>query len=417
LGVLSRLRMAAEMAVFGEVQKSGDAGGWLVRMVGGKTEAGVPVNEWISITYPAVWACVTLIADTIAQLPVDLLRHTSRGRELVNDHPAAALLNESANRDMTASVVRGTQQTHALLWGNGYAEIQRNRRQELIGLWPLMPEATRPDLMRFERDRALVYRTNIEGRTYDLEQDRVLHIKGVTHDGICGLSPIAVARDAVGLGLAMGKFGSMFFANDSKSGGFLLHPGKLGDKAIKNIRDSFNEQGGPDNAFNVKVLEEGTRFVTTTIPPDDAQFLQSRSFQTSEIARIYRVPLVMLQMIEGSTVWGTGIETILIAFTRFTIRPWLVGWEQELRRKLLTEDERRAGFYFKFNINALLAGDSAARASFYNTMVNIGAMTRNEVRALEDLNPRDGLDEPLVPANMQTSRQLEEGGQNAAPDA
>lgn len=399
---LERMRRAAEVAMFGDVQKTGATDGWLFRAIGGgKTDSGVPVSEWTALNLPVVWACVTLISDTVAQLPVDLFRREGERRIPQPDHPAFRILNGSANRDMGSAVQRNAQQMHALLWGNGYAEIQRNRRQELIGLWPLRPECTWPDTGMIGLRRELFYRTLIEGRSYEIEQDRMLHLKGQTYDGICGLSPITVARQAVGLGLAMEKFGSKFFANDAKSGGFLSHPAKLGDQAVKNIQDSFSAQGGPDNAFKVKVLEEGMKYMPTTIPPEDAQFLESRSFQASEIARIYRVPLIMLQMIEGSTVWGTGIEQILIAFARFTLRPWLVRWEEELNRKLLTEAERNQGFYFRFNMNALLAGDSAARSAFYNTLITIGVMTRNEARALEDMNPIDGLDEPLMQANMQ----------------
>lgn len=399
-----------DAASFGETAPVSSDSGWLMRAIGGgKTDAGVSVSQFNSLTLPVVWACVTLIADTVAQMPVDVLRRTERGRDAQPDHPAAQLLNGSANRDMTSTVATNAQMMHTLLWGNGYQEIQRNRGQELIGLWPLRPEATYPQSQIFETRSEVFYRTTIDGRSYDLEQERVVHLKGPSYDGYCGLSPIQAARQSVGLGLALEKFGSKFFANDSKSGGFLMHPGKLGDKAVANISESFHDQGGPDNAFKVKVLEEGMKYLPTTIPPEDAQFLQSRTFQASEIARIYRVPLVMLSMIEGSTVWGTGIESILIAFSRFTLGPWLKRLEQEYDRKLLTPAERRAGFYFRFNRNALLAGDSQARAQFYNTMITIGAMTRNEARELEDMNRLDGLDEPLVPANMTGAENLGRG--------
>jgi HK97 family phage portal protein len=202
------------------------------------------------------------------------------------------------------------------------------------------------------------------------------------------------------MGLAMEKFGAKFFANDSKSGGFLQHPGKLGDEGVKNVAAGFNAQGGPDNAFKIKVLEEGMKFISTTIPPDDAQFLSSREFQVAEIARIYRVPLVLLQSMEKSSSWGSGIEQMMIGFVVWTIQPWLVRWEQEMNRKLLSDAERAAGYFIKFNLNALLRGDMKARGQFYKDLFGIGAINPNEIRSLEDMNPYDDGDQFRVPLNM-----------------
>lgn len=381
-------------AVFGATQPVSDSDGWLIRAIGGgKTKAGVRVSESTSLNHSAVWACTTLIADVISMLPVDVLQRVGENRVSHPDHPVARLLGGSANEEMGSSVVVNTQQLHTLLWGNGYTEIERNRRGEPVALWPLLPDRTAPETS-FGRDnlRRLRYRAVIEGQSHLLTPDRVLHIKGYSFDGLRGMSPISVHRQAIGLGLAMEEFGAKFFANDAKSGGFVMHPGKLGAKAVKNITDSFGPkeeggQGGLDNAHKVKVLEEGAKFISTTIPPDDAQFLGTRGFQIAEIARIYRIPLILLQVLEGSTVWGTGIEQLLIGFARYTLAPWLTRWQEELGRKLLTDAERRAGFYIKFNMNALLQGDSAARAAFYTALYNIRSMNPNEIRALEDMNP------------------------------
>lgn len=380
-------------AVFGATQRVSDHDGWLVRAIGGgKTKAGVSVSEYTALNHSAVWACTTLIADVVAMLPVDVMRRVGENREQQSGHPVAALLGSSANEEMGTSIVVGTQQLHTLLWGNGYSEVERNGRGEPVALWPLMPDRTNPDL-GFGSDnlRRLRYRSVIEGEPHMLPPERVVHIKGYTFDGLCGMSPISIARQGVGLGLALEEFGAKFFANDAKSGGFVMHPGKLSPKATRNITDSFTAgeggQGGLENAHKVKVLEEGAKFISTMIPPEDAQFLGTRSFQIAEIARIYRIPLILLQVLEGSTVWGTGIEQLLIGFARYTLGPWLKRWQEELGRKLLTEAERRAGFYIKFNINALLQGDSAARAAFYAALYNVRAISPNEIRAKEDMNP------------------------------
>lgn len=324
---LAQRMKAAVNAIFGDVQAvSGD--GWLIRAVGGgKTNAGVAVSEWTSITLPAVWACVTLIKDVMEQLPVDVVRKEGNRRIPMPDHPVAHLLNGRANPEMNAPAVVGTWETHSLLWGNGYAEIQVNQANRPIALWPLLPYNTTVEPFTPAGARNLHYRTTIEGKTFDLPPERIIHVKDYSFDGVCGISPIRQAREAVGWGLAMQTFGSKFFANDAKSGGFLQHPMKLSDAAKKNIRDSFSggddesegAQGGLDEAHRIKVLEEGMKYIPTTIPPDDAQFLESREFQLAEIARMFRVPLVLLQSIQGSTVWGTGIEQLMIGFVVWTI--------------------------------------------------------------------------------------------------
>lgn len=415
MSMLARLRngwRAGVQAAFGASQPLSEPDHWLIRATGGgRTKSSVPVSEWTAVNLPVVWACVTLISDGVAQMPVDVLRRVrDRDGRVVRQsepgHPVAGLLNSSANDDMGASVLVGATQLHALLWGNGYQEIERNGRGEPVGLWPLLPAVTWPRVDFTAGGRRLRYDTVIEGRSITIPADRVLHIRGQTYDGICGLSPVRIAREAIGMGLAMEEFGAKFFANDAKSGGFLMHPGKLGDKAIQNITESMGPggQGGLAHAHEIKVLEEGMKFISTSIPPDDAQFLGSREFQISEIARIYRVPLVLLQVLTGSTVWGTGIEQLMIGFAVHTLGPWLRRWEEELGRKLLTESERRAGFYIKFNVNALLRGDMAGRSEFYTKLFQVGALNPNEIRAFEDLNPYDGGDAFRVPLNMDDPR-------------
>ncbi len=399
-GSLAGILASEPRASFGPSSGVSGDGGWILRAIGGgKTDAGVPVSEWTAITLPVVYACVSIIADNLAQLPLNVYRTLPKGgREIAADHRLQAILHDSPNEDMSSFVLRQTVSHHALLWGNGYCEIERNRGGEPIGLWPLYPDRTRARKPNGERLR---YESSINGQIVRLDPADVLHIPALGFDGYVGYSPVAVARQAIGMGLAMEKFGAKFFANDSKSGGFLQHPGKLGDEGVKNVATGFNAQGGPDNAFKIKVLEEGMKFIATTIPPDDAQFLSSREFQVAEIARIYRVPLVMLQSMEKSSSWGSGIEQMMIGFVVWTIQPWLVRWEQELNRKLLSDEERAEGYFIKFNLNALLRGDMKARGQFYKDLFGLGSINPNEIRALEEMNPYEAGNQFRVPLNME----------------
>lgn len=394
---------------FGASQAVSQPDHWLVRMVGGgKTNAGVRVSEYTARHLPVVYACINRIGNPIASFPLNILRPGKDGAEEATDHPMSARLKLRPNDFMSSRALRKTVQGHALLWGNGYLEIERNQAGQAIGLWPLLPDKTEPK----KENGELFFRTNIDGRTFDIDQVDVIHIMDQSQDGYRGLSPIAMARQAIGMGLAMEEFGGKFFANDAKSGGFLMHPGKLTPTAKENLggpKDkrtdpsaALEKQGGLDNAHRVKVLEEGMKWIQTTIPPEDAQFLGSREFQIAEIARIYDVPLILLQSQEKTTSWGSGIEQLRLGFFQQTIAPWVDCWEQELNWKLFTEAELRNGYHVKFNMNALLRGDMAGRAAFYKTMFELG-MTLNQILALEDMNGiGDQGNVPFVSNNVQT---------------
>ncbi|SHF02150.1 phage portal protein, HK97 family [Kaistia soli DSM 19436] len=398
-------------SIFGQTSSVADNSGWFVRAVGfGKTKAGTVVSEHNARNQPVVYACVNRIANPIARFPLKMFKRDKDGgsKEVTSEqHPLARGLAMRPNEFMSSRTLRKTVQGHALLWGNGYVEIERNQRGQSVGLWPLLPDRTRP----VREGNAFFYRTNIAGETFDIDSGNVIHVMDQSHDGYVGQSPIWHARNALGLAFAMEEFGSKFFANDAKSGGFLQHPGRLGTEARANLKKapeertdagaSLERQGGLDNAHRVKILEEGMKFVSTTIPQDDAQFLGSREFQIAEIARIFDVPLVLLQSHEKSTSWGSGIEQLMIGFVRQTIDPWVDAWEQELNWKLFTEEERSEGFFVKFNMNAILRGDMAARAAFYGGLFQVGAISPNQVLALEDfegIGP-DG-DHHFVPAAM-----------------
>lgn len=379
-----------------------------VRRAVNKTQAGTFVNEYLALNLTAVSCAVQVIANTMAQLPVHVYQRTSSGREPVNQHPVEAILNVEANANMTPFTFKQTKQSQALLWGNGYGEIVRNGRGQAVGLELMEPDRTRPE----EKDPGrIVYGYNGMLGKADLPSSEVLHLKALGYNGLVGYSQIQMHRNALGLALAAEQFGSKFFANDAKSGGFLQHPGKLGEQATKNLQDSQNKQGGLDNAFKVKILEEGMKFIQTTIPPDDAQFLGTREFQNSEVARMYNVPLILLHSHEKTTSWGSGIEQLILGFVRFTLQSWIVAEEQEMNRKLFTPKEREQGLFVKYALGALLRGDMASRAAFYKTMAEISSLTGNEIRELEDRNPLPGLDRPYMPTNWQHVDQSGKGTQ------
>lgn len=395
----------------------GSPGGWFVRMLGGgKTKAGVPVSEYTALQLPVVYACVNRIANPISRFPLGMFRRLDDGSRRpvkAEEHPLARQLGVRPNEHMSSRTLRKTTQGHALLWGNGYLEIERNRRGQSVGMFPLLPDRTRP----VREDGEYAFRTTIDGESIKLPHDDVIHIMDQSQDGFVGISQIAMARQAIGMGLAMEEFGAKFFANDAKSGGFLMHPGRLNQQAKQNLRGENGErkappdspaagleaQGGLENAHRVKVLEEGMKFISTTIPPEDAQFLGSREFQIAEVARIFDVPLVLLQSHEKSTSWGSGIEQLMIGFLRSTIEPWVDAWEQELNWKLFTAEEIDRGFYVKFNMKAMLRGDMKARAEFYAKLFGVGGFSPNRILELED---EDGIgeigDHHFVPANYVT---------------
>jgi HK97 family phage portal protein len=370
----------------------------------------VTVTERDALSLPAVYAAVTLRSDTVAQLPIQLFRRDGDRRERVPDHPVADLLLEPNNAaGYGITTLFGTSMLHGDLWGNSYIEIERSADATPIALWLRDPESTYPvtDALRGRFSGIEGYRMSVSGQQYDVRRENMIHVRGVTLDGYIGLSPVQRLRDAIASAVAMERYAGEFFKNDAKSGGFLLHPGNLSEQAKRNIVESIYAQATDGDLkssrreqHRIKVLEEGMKFIETTQTAEDSQLNESREMQLSEIARAYRTPLILLQSINGSTVWGTGIEHLLIAFVTLTIVPIIRRYEDELSRKLLTLQERADGLYIHINEKGLLRGDSAARAAFYQTLVTLGVMTRNEARVLEEMNPLPGLDTPLTPVNM-----------------
>jgi HK97 family phage portal protein len=362
----------------------------------GSTSSGKTVNERTAMQTTAVYACVRILAETIASLPLHTYMNTESGKEKARDHPIYHLLSDSPNPEMTSFVFRETLMGHLLLWGNSYSQIIRNGHGKVVALYPLLP-----DKMKVERSEngEIYYLYTREGKEYLLRNTEVLHIPGLGFDGLIGYSPIAMAKNAIGMALATEEYGAKFFSNGANPGGVLEHPGVVKDP--HRIRDSWNQvYQGTSNAHRVAVLEEGMKFSPIGIPPEQAQFLETRKYQTEEICRIFRVPPHLVGDLERATF--SNIEHQSISFVVHTIRPWLVRIEQSINKALFTEKEKEK-YFVSFLVEGLLRGDYESRMRGYSIGIQNGFMSPNDVRSLENMNPippEEGGNTYMVNGNM-----------------
>ncbi|ALT81195.1 portal protein [Streptococcus gallolyticus] len=354
----------------------------------GRTTSGQNVDEFKAMQTTAVYACVRILSEAIASLPIHVYERTDKGKEKRVDHPLYFLLHDEPNPEMSSFVFRETLMSHLLIWGNAYVQIIRDRSGNVISLYPLLP-----DKMSVHRDsRGILYykyqrqteeNPNItETGTVILPQEDVLHVPGLGFDGLIGYSPIALAKNAIGMTLATEEYGASFFRNGANPGGVLEHPGILKDP--KRVRDSWNEvYKGVANAHKVAVLEEGMKYTQIGIPPEEAQFLQTRKFQINEIARLYRIPPHMVGDLEKSSF--SNIEQQSLEFVKYTLDPWVVRFEQSFKRALFLPEEKKTHF-IKFNVDGLLRGDYQSRMNGYAVGRQNGWLSTNDIRELEDLN-------------------------------
>ncbi len=354
---------------------------------GGST-AGKAVSEKSAMQMTAVYACVRILAESIAGLPLHLFRYDGNGgKARATDHPLYFLLHDEPNPEMTSFAFRETLMTHLLLWGNAFAQIIRNGKGAVIALYPLMPNR-----MTVDRDSSgqLYYSyqmsntdaPTMQGGTVILKQADVLHIPGLGFDGLVGYSPIAMAKNAIGLAIATEEYGARFFANGATPGGILEYPGVIKDP--DKVRESWNRGfSGSQNAGKVAILEQGMKYTPITISPEQAQFLETRKFQINEIARIFRVPPHMIGDLDRSTF--SNIENMSREFVTYTLDPWIGRLEASMHRSLLTEDEKKS-YTIRFNVEGLLRGDYKSRMEGYAVGINNGFMCVNDVRRLEDWN-------------------------------
>ena len=373
-------------------------------LLGGST-SGKAVTERSAMQMTAVYSCVRILAEAIAGLPLHLYTYKDDGgKEKAIGHPLYLLLHDEPNPEMSSFVFRETLMTHLLLWGNAYAQIIRNGKGEVVALYPLMPNR-----MTVDRDSSgqlfYSYQMNntdaptMKAGTVILKPSDVLHIPGLGFDGLVGYSPIAMAKNAIGLAIATEEYGAKFFANGATPGGLLEYPGTVKDP--DRVRESWNKGfSGSQNAGKVAILEEGMKYTPISIAPEQAQFLETRKFQINEIARIFRVPPHMVGDLEKSSF--SNIEQQSLEFVKYTLDPWVVRWEQSLSRALFTPEEKKR-YFFKFNVEGLLRGDYQSRMNGYATARQNGWMSANDIRELENLDripAEDGGDLYLINGNM-----------------
>jgi HK97 family phage portal protein len=352
---------------------------------GGPVAAGVHVNNWNALTYSAVWSAVGQISSTVASLPLKFYKRLpDGGKEAYVSHRLYELLHDNPNPEMTSFIFREMLQAHVLTWGNAYAEIERDGASRPVALWPIPPD--RCDPVRDEAGR-LAYRVRGVGGFRDvvIPAMDMLHVPGLGFDGMEGYSVIEKARESFGLGLAAERFGATFFGNGSTFGGFLSHPARLSPEARQNLQESLKKHEGPSKAHRILLLQEGMTYLERKgIPPNDAQFLQTREFQIQEVARWFRISPYKLGDLSRATF--SNIEHQAIEYYTDTIRPWLVRWEQEINRKLVSPLERRQQFA-AFVIEGALRGDVHSRYSAYAVGRQWGWLSADDVRELENMNP------------------------------
>ena len=371
----------------------------------GSSTSGKRVNERSAMQMTAVYSCVRILSEAVAGLPLHLYQYTDKSsKEKAVENPLYFLLHDEPNTEMTSFVFRETLMTHLLLWGNAYSQIIRNGKGEVVGLYPLMP-----DRMTVNRDEKgqLYYEymvssddaKTLKGGTVRLSPYDVLHIPGLGFDGLVGYSPIAMAKNAIGLAIAAEEYGSKFYANGATPSGILEYPGTV--KEPDKVRESWNAGfGGSSNAHKIAVLEEGMKYTPISISPNEAQFLETRKFQINEIARIFRVPPHMVGDLEKSSF--SNIEQQSLEFVKYTLEPWLVRWEQAMQRSLIPQDDK-SKYFIKFNVDGLLRGDYQSRMQGYATARQNGWMSANDIRELENLDRipgEDGGDLYLINGNM-----------------
>lgn len=391
----------------------------------GRTNSGKRVNDRTAMQHTVVYACVRVLSEALAQLPLHVYEYTENGKERAIKHPLYFLLHDQPNPEMTSFIFRETLMSHLLIYGNAYSQIIRNGRGDVMGLYPLTP-----DKMKVDRDdkNRLIYRYS----RYDeanpnlkeqgeiiLKAEDVLHIAGLGFDGLVGYSPIAMAKNAIGISLACEEYGSTFFANGASPSGILEHPGVIKDP--EKVRQGWQNAYGSGNSHKVAVLEESMKYTPISIPNNEAQFLETRKFQVEEIARLYRVPLHMIGDLDRATF--SNIEQQSLEFVKYTLDPWLVRWKQALQKALFSDSEK-GRYFIKFNVEGLLRGDYASRMQGYSIGIQNGFLCPNDIRTLENMNliPEDKggftymVNGSMTPLNMAGAAYRNEDKNNGKED-
>lgn len=363
------------------------------------TDAGESITSANALQITTVYSCIRVLAESIGMLPCSMMVETNKGKEKAINHPAHRLFNVSPNDYQTAQEWKELCVAHLMLRGNHYSYINRVNG-EAVELLPLSPDAVLPSLTN---DYQVEYTVTFKnGDVAVLNSADILHIKLFSIDGVCGLSPVSQARNALGLAKATEKHGSRLFKNGAKPFGVLKAAGNLTDEQFEGLKAQIDGYSG-EGAFKPLILEGGLDWTQVSISPEDSQFLETRKYQRSEIAGLFRVPPHMVGDLEKATF--SNIEHQGLEFVRNSLMPVITRIESRVGLSIIKQSDQ-ARYFLKFNVNALLRGDMKSRAEFYTKMLQNGAMSPNEIREKEDMNPREGGDIYLTPLNMAVNGKL-----------
>jgi HK97 family phage portal protein len=389
---------------------------WIIRwLFGGAPVTPTYVDEMSALRLTAYYGCIRVLSESISTLPIAIYKGKAATRRNeanveVPGHPLRAILNDQSNDIMTAVVAREVLQSHVVGWGNGFAEIEFNGAGQVQAVWPIPPNR-----VRIERNglKGVLYRiTDFDNHSIALDPERVFHIPGLGFDGVKGYSPAQIARRTLGLSVGAEEFGVRFFENDARPGVVLKHPAGLSDKAYDRLKRTWSdEHGGVINAWRPRILEEGMDITTIALPHADMEFVNTRKFQLTEIARLFRVPPHLIMDLERGTY--SNIEHQSLEFVKFSLRTHLYRWEQAINQKLLMGAKN---LHAEHDVDDLLRGDFKTRMEGYGHAVQWGVKTRNQIRVIENdppLPPDQRGDEIMVPVNMQFVTDIEKNRQLA----
>jgi HK97 family phage portal protein len=394
----------------------GNPGGWFLNWANGEpTSSGEHVTPFTALQVTTITACVKLISEGIGQMPIHVVESLDRGQRIANSHPYFDLLASEWNPEMTATVAMQVSLVHALLWGTSYIEIIRDNGNRVAELWPRKPWLTEP---KRDKTGALVYecKDTADGHARIIAAADMLCIPGLSLDGFVGQHTTQIARNTIGLSLALEKHSGTFFSNGAVSAATVEVPNELSDKAYQRLKTSMDRQTTGDNKHRTVLLEGGAKWNQIASQNDQAQFLESKRQVRSELCSLMRVPLYMIASDESKGV-KSNTEQIANDFLVFTLTPWMVRYIQEINRKVFPRLGRTSGKYLvRFEVKSLMSADSAGRMAYYTQARNAGLLTINECRLLEGLEPvgPEG-DVLMVPLNMIPATELLKEESDTAP--
>jgi len=381
------------------------------KLFGTESKTGIMVNTDSALRTATVFACIRVLAETEASLPLQVFkRRKDGGKDLADGHSLYPILHDSPNHFQTSFEHREMYVGHLGLTGNAYDYIVRNGASQILELMPMDPSQMEVELSEDKKTLYYAYK-DPKGESHIYSADKIWHKKGMSYDGYVGLSPIQLMREPIGLALALESYGATYFGNFAKPAGFLSVPGKLTDDAKKKLKESWaNAYSGPENTWKTAILEHGLDWKQMSISNQDSQFLDAKNYQVEEICRIFGVPSILVQHPDKTSTYKSS-EQFMLSFVMHTIRPRLVKREQSMNLYLLSEKDRKEGYFCEHNIEGLLRGDIKTRYTAYEIGRRNKWLNANEIRAKENMNPIEG-DEGEIYENPNTS--VNKGDQNNA---